>query len=538
MLASVWGLVPPHDAMAACGDDAPMIRIPLLLTLLAPLLAQADAVERWVQATTLMARAEASPTAAIVARLQQGSRVRMITPQVGGGDWCMVEVGTQLAFVACRYLSETPVALPKAGEGGVPADRRWVGGSNLLLRAEPRPDAAVLGRLSLNTMLRLTGDEAGSQGYCAVQRVDGETLSGYTACRYLQRAPLDMDKLAEPWRDGRDNPDFDPARAFWIAPSWELMSHYARYVERQRNAKGDAAPTGPDEQLERMKARLSGQVAPGREPAVVWPDWEQLRDPASGDPSPSLNLWGELFSNEHASRPAAFIQALPALPPASPSWWRSEAELAGPSESMPALATRFGGQVIWLHESLLPGARRRGEVEAGIRVERLSLPLQRISLMANQSLREERRQPESRSVAWDPNSETGCGAWEGGFSAGDADAATYKRNAFAAPARTGPLTLFRFWSARPLPAGPARWTSQAFKLDRAKTGFASAEWRIVDLDGDGVPDLAWLQATGRGPGHLDGPPKHDDPWYRLLVANVAGHWRLLDVDLFSYGCGC
>ncbi|MGM9485281.1 SH3 domain-containing protein [Roseateles sp. NT4] len=514
-----------------------MNRIPLLMLLLAPW-TQALAQDRWVQATSLMLRAEASPTAPILARLQQGSRVRLVTPNVGGGDWCMVEAGTQLAFVACRYLSEQPVALPRAGEGGVPADRRWVAGSNLLMRAEPRPDAAVLSRLSLNTMLRLTGDEAGSNGYCAVQRVDGDVQSGYTACRYLQRSPLEMDKLTEPWKDGRNNPDFDPARAFWIAPSWELMSHYASHVERQRQAKGNAAPTGPDEQLERMKARLSGQVAHVREPATVWPDWEQLRDPKSGDPAASLNLWGEIFSNEHASRPAAFIRALPALPAVTPSWWRSEAELAGPGESIPALATRFGGEVVWLHESLLPGARRPREMEAGIRVERLTQPLQRISLMSNQSLREERRQPETMSTSWDPNSETGCAAWQGAFSFGDADAATYKRNQFEQPARSGPLTLFRLWSTKPLPAGPARWTSQAFKLDRDKTGFVSAEWRVVDLDGDGVPDLAWLQATGRGPGHLDGSLKHDDPWYRLLLANVAGHWRLLDVDLFSYGCGC
>lgn len=518
-------------------DDGAMNRVlfSLGLALLAPL-AQAAAADRWVQATRLMLRAEASPTAAIVGSLQQGSRVRLVTPNVGGGDWCMVEVSSGLVFAACRYLSEQPVAPPRAGEGGVPADRRWVGGSNLLLRAEPRPDAAVLGRLALNTALRLTGDNAGN-GYCAVQRVDGDTTPGYTACRYLQTSPLAWQRISEPAQGGADNPDFDPARAFWIAPSWELMAHYARRVAQQREAQGDAAPKGADEQLERMKATLSGQVVPTAEPATVWPEWATVQREGSGM-SGTLQLYGSRFDGDGQRRVAGLLGALPALPAVAPSWWRSDADLAGPQESVPSLAARFGGQVQWLHESLQPGSPNRGSVLPGGRIERLTQPLHRIALLSSQALRDETVRPQFANLSWDPTNDVMCEGWVGGFSSGETDAATYRRNGLTRPATPGPMTLFTFWSSRPLPAGPARWTRQAFKLDRDATGFVSGEWRTVDMDGDGIADLAWLQATGRGPGHLGDEPQHDDAWYRLLVANVAGRWRLLAVDTFSYGCGC
>lgn len=513
-----------------------------LLCLLAPHV-RAAAGDRWVQATSLMLRAEPSPTAAIVGRLHEGSRVRLFA-HVAGGEWCEVEAGSRMAFVACRYLSEQPVALPRAGEGGVPADRRWVGGSHLLLRAEPRRDSAVLGRLGLNTVLTLTGDEAGSNGYCAVQRVDGEPQAGYTACRYLQRSPLQVDKLTEPHlADGKHNPDFDLVRAFAVQPSWELMAHYARFVEQQRMALGDAAPTGPDEQLERMKAQLSGQVFDGRATVRPWPLWDAVRADARAarQAGREPDLLARLVASRDSSDQqlvAAFVSALPSPPPVSPSWWRSDADLAGPGEPLEELAARFGAKLQWLHASLQPGSRERGSIEPGGRIERLTRPLWRISLLADQQLRSDHRPPELATLEWDPTRDYNCPGWTGGFEHGDSDARTYARNGVAHEPVAGALTLFRFWSRQPLPPGPARWTRQAFKLDRSATGFISGEWRTVDLDGDRVPDLAWLQATGRGPGHLGNEPQHDDAWYRLLLANVAGRWRLLGEDAFSYGCGC
>ena len=59
-----------------------------------------------------------------------------------------------------------------------------------------------------------------------------------------------------------------------------------------------------------------------------------------------------------------------------------------------------------------------------------------------------------------------------------------------------------------------------------------------DIDGDGEPDLLVLEGLGPGPGHLDAPAGTDDPWYRLLLANIGGAWKVLASDTFGYGCGC
>ena len=47
-----------------------------------------------------------------------------------------------------------------------------------------------------------------------------------------------------------------------------------------------------------------------------------------------------------------------------------------------------------------------------------------------------------------------------------------------------------------------------------------------------------LEGTGPGPGHIDGPTDTDDPWYRLLLANIDGVWKVVGRDAFAYGCGC
>ena len=44
--------------------------------------------------------------------------------------------------------------------------------------------------------------------------------------------------------------------------------------------------------------------------------------------------------------------------------------------------------------------------------------------------------------------------------------------------------------------------------------------------------------TGPGAGHLDGPTGTDDTWYRLVLVNTGGRWKVLGTDQFSYGCGC
>ena len=74
---------------------------------------------RWVQATSLMLRAEPSAQARILERLPQGHRVDLSRPPAAGAEWCEVQGAGPLrytGYVACRYLSEQPVAPLKAGD--------------------------------------------------------------------------------------------------------------------------------------------------------------------------------------------------------------------------------------------------------------------------------------------------------------------------------------------------------------------------------------------------------------------------------------
>jgi hypothetical protein len=255
---------------------------------------------------------------------------------------------------------------------------------------------------------------------------------------------------------------------------------------------------------------------------------------------PDLPLWREFDGGpEHRgqgpTQPLAQRLPLP-LPPAEPSWFRSGAELAGPQASLAQLAQHFDAEQQWFVGALFSP---RPE-DADARFERLTRKLHRIELLSDGSLRTELHTPQWVNRGWQPDLESMCHSYLGdGFAFGDTDAATRQRNGFAPQAGlSAQRWLFSFYSSRPLPPGPSSTDRQTLALDRQASGFVKGELRRIDVDADGRPDLIWFEGTGRGPGHIDGPPKHDDPWWRLLLVNLDGQWRVLGTDAISYGCGC
>jgi hypothetical protein len=99
-------------------------------------------------------------------------------------------------------------------------------------------------------------------------------------------------------------------------------------------------------------------------------------------------------------------------------------------------------------------------------------------------------------------------------------------------------SLFAFYTATALARQQAIRTETPMKMDRNATGFARGTQMHFDLDADGIPDLAVWEGEGKGPGHLEGATTTDDRWYRLALVNIAGRWKVLGSDAFSYGCGC
>jgi hypothetical protein len=503
----------------------------------------ADAQQaRWVKASPLLLREAPSPQAAVRVRLQQGREVVLLGPE--GGDYCNVHVGEWLqGFVACRYLSRTEVPPRRAGEGEVPVDTRWVQVHDLVLRATPSPQGVALGRLALNTELRQlsrTGHDANA--YCEVVGVPpaGTALQGFTACRYLADTPLDELRLSLPrGASSRLNPDFDPKKAFDLRPEWDTYGRYLRFVQSLCESASSCAGLPPDHaaNLAHMRRALHGQAVSEKAPAPEWPTWHSLLAPkALVQDALRIYPQGEETPAGAQQRAQVLLRAL-VLPAVAPSWFRSAGELAGPGESLPELAQRFDAQQRWFVGALdQPGQ----PALADARIERLTRRVQRIELLADGTVRAALHTPQRVNREWLPDVDFMCQNWPGpGFAHGDTDAATRRRNGWEGmPAGAGPLRLFWLHSLRELPPGPARSERRTVELDLARTGFRNAELRSFDLDADGQPDLMTVQATGRAPGHIDGPLAHDDPWWRLLLVNLGGQWRLLSVDTISYGCGC
>lgn len=488
----------------------------------------ADPGTRWVQVPVLAVRAEASPDAPVIAHLQQGSRLAAVQ-RVAGSDQCWGSVRWDLSgAVPCHALSATPVRPRRAGEAGVPTDWRWVAGRAVLLRAAPNAQSEVLARLPLNAELRLEAPTPATD-YCPVRTVPasgGAVLRGHVACRYLAESPVAMERIAHAQGpDGLPNPDFNPRMAFAIEPSWENLGRYTLWRGRACDDPRACAILDQDTDLARMRRLLHGEAVPQRDPPRAWSAWapEALRP-----------VRGNGFEADAALN-AALWQALP-LPAVRPSWFRNPTELAGPGEPLAELASRFNASQQWFVGDLYsPESRFRGA-----RVERLTHKLQRIELLNDGRVRAEPHTPQLVNRQWLPDTELMCQNWQGvGYAFGDTDAATRRRNGFPPASEAGgPQRLFWLLSARPLPPGPVRSERHLVALDRASTGFTQAELRPFDVDADGVPDLFWIELTGRGPGHLDVQPQHDDPWLRLLLVNLNGAWHLLSADAISWGCGC
>ena len=141
-----------------------------------------------------------------------------------------------------------------------------------------------------------------------------------------------------------------------------------------------------------------------------------------------------------------------------------------------------------------------------------------------------------------------CEGYEGdGFDFGDAD----PKIAINAARQSGSSSyidhskaqkagnkLVYFFTKQPLPEKTTSVNVVKQKLNRAKTGFVSATEFHFDINSDGVSDILVWEGVGKGLGHLDGPTKTDDAWYRIFFVNIAGQWHLLGSDTYSYGCGC
>ncbi|NHZ80613.1 hypothetical protein F2P44_15225 [Massilia sp. CCM 8695] len=543
--------------------------------------AGADSPKRWVSADDVRLRAHPGADGKVRAVLMRGTEMNLDGSARTNG-FCAASGAGTAGYVACDFLSAKPVARSQAGVDGVDGAQRWVSGSALTLREAPLPTSAAVTRLPLNTVVKLVRED-GASGYCEVRSVTGAV--GYTACRYLARTPVILANV-QGYRHDDSAPmpaDYDPERVFWLQPSWSALEQYADFLKKRYPKLPQQGPFPRNEALERMKAHLALGTH-GRKPApyASWSSMQRLalqygavdketrRLQAQGkidapglltreqearqiaaDLSDSLGLWGELHNaseSEGARRIAAVVGAL-AFTEVQPSLFRTDEQIAPPKATAEQASGRFG--IVFrqlVNPRPKPAQLGEDDNSPGLydmlsRTDALVRSVQRVQLNRDGQLRVTPSVLRKTDTLWRYADEPECWGWTPGFAFGDADAGPWRffGNEAAATRKTAlnpPGSLFAFYTTLDLPPGSAARREAAMTLDRGKTGFIRGTHLYYDIDADGIADLAVWEGEGKGPGHLDGPTLTDDRWYRLVLVNINGSWKVLGSDNFAYGCGC
>jgi hypothetical protein len=447
-----------------------------------------------------------------------------------------------------------------------PAER-WIDGVDVVVRAAPQSSAAAVANLARNAMVTLVREDS-AVGYCEIRTVEGAT--GYTACRYLARSPVIASTVPGPPRAGES----DPARAFRLQPNWSNLEQYASYLKDLHPSLPQQGPFPRDEALERMKAHLArGTHGPKPVPFADWADLKRKADrvraqvtsdtqaPRSGPGSAwdaaieignAIGLDDELHASSRSGGQRLLAGLVSALQFSSvtPSLFRSEAEVAPPASTAEEASGRFG---MAFRQVVKPRPRPAqvsgndnspGLYDMLSRTDALARPVQRVQLNRDGTLRRVPSAIRKTDTLWYAAERPMCEGWVPGFAFGAADAGPWRFFGREAAANrkqsTNPRgSLFAFYTTLALPAGPAVVKEARMTLDRARTGFVQGTHLYYDLDADGIADLAVWEGQGKGPGDTQRQTTlTDDRWYRLVLVNINGAWKVLGSDTFSYGCGC
>jgi hypothetical protein len=434
---------------------------------------------------------------------------------------------------------------------------RWVIGAGVNLRAEANLNAPVLTRMALNTRVNLIAALPNSK-YCEVELVtEGQPAQrGFTACEFLGASAIKPREVANQYlADGKTpNPNYNPERAFWLKPRYEALTEYGRYLENKRSfpkneAEGAFLSERPKlPEFERMKEHLArGVLVAAPEPYLSWQDLKASAYSAAGK-----RRLKKLTETQYQLNTlnASLINAIE-LPVISNSYFQKQNEIAAPTKLTEKIAAQF--QVIQTIQTRNYDTLNKDEQSGfvgiwGIKEVTRSLTqpvIKNILPKSGNVIQSESTYLRQSRLEYGDTDGVMCDGYEGdGFDFGDADpkiSINYAVNSghpdYAQPKKMGNKLMY-FFTRQPLPQQSATVNVVKQKLNRAKTGFVAATEFHFDLNSDGISDILVWEGTGIGPGHLDGPTKTDDAWYRIFFVNIAGRWHILGTDTYSYGCGC
>ncbi|WP_454041971.1 SH3 domain-containing protein [Cellulosimicrobium sp. Marseille-Q8652] len=135
------------------------------------------AATRYVTATSLNLRAQATTSSAVLARLARGTKLSVLSTS---GGWLKVTTAGRTGWVSAQYTTTTAPAASAPKPAPPKAATSYVTASVLNLRAAPTTSSAVVAKLARGTAVKHAG--TASKGWL---KVTVGTRTGYVSTAYL-----------------------------------------------------------------------------------------------------------------------------------------------------------------------------------------------------------------------------------------------------------------------------------------------------------------------------------------------------------------
>lgn len=447
------------------------------------------------------------------------------------------------AFVTTSLLGVAIAPVLAEADG----NRRWIHGSWVNVRVSQAADSQVLTRLSSNTVVSLISQKDKA---CEISwDTDGH---GFMPCRMLGDRPLTFVEVANEYLNGKNNPQYSPLRAFWLAPSMDALFHAGKHFQRKllsekqvslengESSEGASSDTPPRlirysvPEFDAMKQVLAQGIiaSPDHNPPLLsCRQMQDARDNQLGlsqrDSSvPSNGEWRypEWEKYPHKWMPVSDCQiaSVPELqlPSIRPSLFRDVKELAPGSSDIERLSAHFQiterGRVVsspkW--ERDYDTMRYTGAWDIGLYDLKLEKPVFEHVVGRTGLMGVYQWTPQIRVTPFGPS---------GGCAEGLQNKRMGKELAPGYPAVKDALLWFQ--APMPLTFRTAKVTSYSGRPKNKVTELGDIERFVtydVDINGDGIPDFVQWDIWANSVISL-----------RQVFVNIDGQWYPFEQD--SYG---
>jgi hypothetical protein len=425
---------------------------------------------------------------------------------------------------------------------------RWIMAANVNLREQPSLNAKIQTRLPLNTVVKLLNESAG-QGFCEVQweSLTGGMRVGFTACQYLGKVPLVLDKgsIEQSYLAGsltrKDEQTYE--QIFWKNPSYENLFIYGKILESTRLSEKQkeieramldlhfkGQPQKPinrpkNELFESMKIHLTNGFVSNNYPNVLV-EWV---------PNKKFNL------NKNTDQAMENIGiSLIKLPVVKTSFFKSQnqvnwllsTEQASATMKTPYSLTITSG-IRYFPASTYVDAHLAGSWDIGQAKAELIAPVFELLVKRNGGLKQGKTTLKSTKLVPDSETEFDC---KYGFEVENAGHLDPTSKNYRADLRKLNPTVAKFYFKAPIDTSKSkiRIMKEKYKIG---SELESAEQFHYDFDGDGKDDFIVWEGTGL-PEQRIHEPNAAVRYIKHMFVNAGGKWYHLNSETYTFGCGC